>query len=379
MIIDSEIFSDSLFVTIASCLVVLFLIQILYLLRTNFCFAQKKKSEPINSQQLPPVSIVVCMRDNFHLIRKQVIALANQSYGEFEIIVVNYTSVDAQDEDIMMWTKQIPNLTFFNIHESNNFRCSKIYPLSVGVKAAKYELVITTHLGCIPKDIYWLRAMVSNLNSKNNVAGIANFKAGKGFFNKLMRYEQSCYNMEFLSYIANNHPYTISTRNFLFKKSEFLVPKNLMDYYQICNDGTAAFIKLIGKGKTAYTFDDYSQVNIEAKQNLDSWFTHVSRRYSNLRYSSSLGKCIKFFYELSKYLFFIACILICMLYTQMLIPVLLLVLIRLVVWFMVKHKALKKLNQLDLLSSFFLYEVVLWFIAPFLYFSSLKMKKNLWV
>ncbi|MDR2083629.1 MAG: glycosyltransferase [Bacteroidales bacterium] len=380
MFFNTEILKDSLFIVIAGITVLLFIIQIISLIRAGYSFILKKKNfVSENTRELPPVSILICMRDNFHLIKKHISALRNQEYGEYEIIVVNYTSQDVENEDFIMWTRQIPNLTYFNIHERNNFQCSKIYPLSVGVKAAKYELILTTHLDCFPTSIYWLRSMVSSLGSKNNVAGIANFKSGKGFFNKLIRYEQSCYNIEFLSYISNNHPYTVSTRNFLFKKSDFLVPVNLMHHYQTCNDGTAVFNKLTGKGKTAYIFDDYSQISIDSKQNMSTWFTHVSRRFSNVRYSKSSGKIIKFLYTLSTLLFFIACILLCILYTQIVIPILVLILIRMIVWFCIKYNSLKKLNQPDLLSVFPFLEIILWFLIPVFYFSSLKMKKNLWV
>ncbi|MDL2242792.1 glycosyltransferase, partial [Bacteroidales bacterium OttesenSCG-928-K03] len=326
-----------------------------------------------------PVSILICMRDNFHIIKKQIMALSNQEYGKYEIIVVNYTAQDTENEDFTMWVRQVPNLIFFTIHERSNFKCSKIYPLSIGVKAAQYDLVITTHLDCIPTSIYWLRSMVASLNSKHNVAGIANFKSGKGFFNKLIRYEQSKYNMEFLSYIANGHPYTISTRNFLFKKSDFLIPENLVNYFQACNDGTAVFNKFTGKSETSYIFDDYAQISIESKQNLATWFTHVSRRYSNVMYSKSIGKTIKVIYALSTFLFFISCLLLCIFFNQFILPIIALILIRIILWYFLRRKALKKLNQVDLINTFPILDVVLWFIIPFFYLSSLKMKKNLWV
>ncbi|MDD4141848.1 MAG: glycosyltransferase family 2 protein [Bacteroidales bacterium] len=369
--------SDPIGLTLFIAAITCFVLQIVYIYKFQYGFVRKKNlSLPEMQPEMPPVSIVICMRDEMRILRRDIGQLLNQEYPDFEIVVVNMSS-SHNGPDTDTWAKQIPQLTIVNINEKDNFSCSKLFPLSLGIKAAKSNLIITTDLNCIPTSVYWLRSMVTKLINKANVAGIANYAADKTFLNRLMRYEMSRYNIDFLSFLANNTPYSISTKNFLFKKSDFLKQKDIVDYFSVNTDGSAIFNKIISKKDTNYIYNDYSQINMTGKPVFSSWCRNITTRFSNMIFSKWVAKAIKFIYIASLIVLFTACALMMELYEMYAVAIALIV-IRAAEWSILRYKALNRLGQEDISWRIFLYEPVLWFLYPILYLSSLRIKKRLW-
>lgn len=379
MFLDFKSLYNPDFITLLSILSGCFIIQILYLCCIYDKLFGKKTRSQTNTHVLPPVSIVICIRDEISIIKKDVNVLLNQEYPVFEIIIVNMYSQEHDNFVFESWAKTIPNLTLVKINEKSNFSCSKIFPLSIGLKAAKYDTIILTDVNCLPTSIYWLRSMVSaQEEGQCNTAGIANYSKTKSFFNKFIRYEQNKYNLQFLSFLNINAAYTVSANNFLFNKKNFLNDEDLLHYYSINNDGTAILDKYINHNNTALVFSDYAQITINRKDNISSWWRNVSSRMSNNKFSKSLPKTVKFFYNFSLYTFVLSAIFSMIISNELLVIAAFLLVIRAIIWCFCTIKSLNLFSQRDLISGFWIYEPILWFLTPFLFLSSQKIRKRLW-
>ncbi|MGI6718620.1 MAG: glycosyltransferase family 2 protein [Bacteroidales bacterium] len=324
------------------------------------------------NDELPPVSIVICIWDKVNLLRNHIQHFLDQEYPNFEIIVVNVTYDDFYDEALEAWVNNIPNLELINIYEKNNFSKSKIFPLSIGIKAAKNEYIVTTNLTCIPSSVFWLRTLVSSsCNFKySNVIGITNYKKRPKLSNKLHRYALNISNYKMLSYAYYKMPLSINPKNFLFTKSNFFNIKNITQYFNINNDGTCVLNKLAKKKNSTICFLDYAQTQ---ETEFNKLHKDLANDISNLKFAKKYPRFLNAFYAISLLLFIICLVLLVVFFKIYILPASLFI-IRTFLWFKYKFRSLTKLNQSDLKKGIILYEFIILILYPIAYFRTLRTK-----
>jgi cellulose synthase/poly-beta-1,6-N-acetylglucosamine synthase-like glycosyltransferase len=101
-------------------------------------------------KEQPPVSVIICAKNEAENLSKFLPAILEQDYPDFEVIVINDGSVD--DTDILLGTfsKKYSNLrTTFVPQEAQNLSTKKL-GLTLGIKAAKNDLLLFTDADCVP-------------------------------------------------------------------------------------------------------------------------------------------------------------------------------------------------------------------------------------
>ena len=166
-------------------IVIAFAYQIFHLIYLRKKFARCKTTYSADaSYELPPVSVVLCLRDDYSTLKSDIPILLNQEYPDYEIVIVNFSTNATYAEKIDTWSKQNSKLTVVRINQSDNFNCSKVYPLALGIKSARNDIILLTDSNCRPTSIHWIRSMVSKYSqSHTNVAGISNYEKKGSFAN----------------------------------------------------------------------------------------------------------------------------------------------------------------------------------------------------
>ena len=102
-----------------------------------------------------PVSVVVACKNEQENIMKLITCLAQQSYQNFELIIVNDHSSDATRNYIKRAQKNFPNILLIDAvgHGKKN-------ALKEGITQAKSDLMITTDADCMPS-YHWIEAIAS--------------------------------------------------------------------------------------------------------------------------------------------------------------------------------------------------------------------------
>jgi glycosyltransferase involved in cell wall biosynthesis len=147
----------------------LFVIELVYWLRVFGRVAfQRTNVQPRTGEQLP-VSIILSARNECELLQKTVPLILAQNYPEFEVVVVNDGSED--DTEILLASMQgaNPRLVFRTIMKDEKFRHNKKMALGVGVKAAKYDLLLFIDADCYPSGNQWLHAMQRYFTEKKDI------------------------------------------------------------------------------------------------------------------------------------------------------------------------------------------------------------------
>lgn len=166
----------------------MFIVQVFYYL---YFFTKIAFYKPtITQQQTVPVSVIVCAKNERENLLAFLPLILSQDYPDFEVIVVNDNSVDDTQDVLKAFSLQHNNLKVVTVPDNDRFYGNKKFALTLGIKAAKNEIVLLTDADCKPTSNQWINLMTAYENpQKKIILGVGNYEQQPGFLNKLIRFE----------------------------------------------------------------------------------------------------------------------------------------------------------------------------------------------
>ena len=268
---------------ITFCLLALMLfIQLLYVLLVyaRFAFYKDKKEESIGK---PPVSVVIAARNESDNLYQFLPLILNQKYPDYEVVVVNHQSIDDSAHVLNAIRMQYPDkLKIVEVERSKHLGTGKKFPLSLGIKAAKNDILVFTDADCAPSSDQWLSLMVSKFSTKKNmVLGFAPYKLEKGFLNKIIRLDTIMIAMNYFSFALAKVPYMGVGRNMAYTKTLFNSVNGFKSHYSIISGDDDLFVQQAAKkGNYTIQIDDKAHCVSKGKESWSSWITQKNRHYS---------------------------------------------------------------------------------------------------
>ncbi len=174
----------------------------------------------------PPVSVIICAKDEADNLRKFLPFVLQQEYPEFEVIVINDGSTDETDTLLNDLCKQYSNLkTTFVPVGANNVSTKKL-GLTLGIKAAKYDYLLFTDADCMPEDKLWIARMARNFTRETEfVLGFGAYFNKKGLSNRLITYDTLFIALQYMGMALARKPYMGVGRNLAYRKETFFAQK----------------------------------------------------------------------------------------------------------------------------------------------------------
>ena len=172
------------------------------------------------TDSLPPVSVIVCARNEAENLRKNLPLILNQAYRSFELIVVNDHSTD----ETLAVLKQIQKShhTFRIV----NFTYTKFSPgkkdaLAAGIAAATNEWLLLTDADCAPASPHWIRDMLSASTRPQTgvILGYSPYRPLRGGLGIAVGYETFLTAVQYLGWALAGHPYMGVGRNLAYRRS----------------------------------------------------------------------------------------------------------------------------------------------------------------
>ncbi len=128
----------------------------------------------------PPVSIIICARNESENLRKFLPAVLEQDYPDFEVIIVNDCSEDNSYDILGGYLMKYPHLKVSTVNKDPKFTHNKKMAQFIGIKAAKNEILLFTDADCEPESNKWLRGMTSHFTpEKSFVLGYGGYRKEK--------------------------------------------------------------------------------------------------------------------------------------------------------------------------------------------------------
>ena len=141
-------------------------IQLFYYLFffARLAFYRKRGPEPSSPQM--PVSIIVCAFNEEANLKKNLPLLLNQDYNKngkpyFEVVVVNDNSEDDTFYFLNEMEKEHAHLHVLHLTQKAKLIPGKKFPLSMGIKSARFDKLLLTDADCTPASDQWLSSMAN--------------------------------------------------------------------------------------------------------------------------------------------------------------------------------------------------------------------------
>jgi poly-beta-1,6-N-acetyl-D-glucosamine synthase len=285
----------------ASLVVQLYYYLVLYA-RTLFYRSSKKRV----SEELPPVSVVICAKNEEYKLPKFLPSVLRQDYPDFQVVVVDDCSEDETWEVLENMKKEFPHLYTTRIFFDPVFKHGKKMALSLGIKAAKNEILVLTDADCMPLSQNWLKTMVRNyLHQKEIVIGYSPVKYEEGLLNRLIRFDNLFTAIQYLGTALARKTYMGVGRNLSYTRSLFFNTKGFLPHIQLLSGDDDLFInKVATKMNVAVEISPESFVETRAKTTFKDWIIQKRRHLTAGSYYKPRHKIMLAGELMSRFLFY---------------------------------------------------------------------------
>lgn len=355
----------------AFCLVTL--IQVFYYLYF-FLRLAIYKSRPRSTSQTHAVSVIICARDEAaNLVKNLPGALLQEYRTTHEVIVVDDNSFDDSKYLLEEFQKTYKQLHVVELKQEAKLIPGKKFPLSVGIKTAKYGVVLLTDADCVPATEFWIEKMQqAYLPETEIVLGYGAYHHKKGLLNKLVRWETFHTALQYFSYALAGKPYMGVGRNLSYHKDLFFRHKGFSAHNNIPSGDDDLFINMAATSRnTAISIDPDSFTLSHAPATWKEWMRQKSRHYSTAKHYKGIHKFLLALYSLSHFLFYpllvASLIFYCWQYALVVFGV------RVLVQAFVLYPSMKKLKEQDLFPYFLFIDI--WMFFYYLIFALSVFKK----
>ncbi len=284
---------DTIGISFAVGLGSLILFQIIYYIvvygRTAFYKGNKKENK-----KLPSVSVVLCVKDEAYNLEKRLPTILEQEYPNFEVVVVNDASVDETEYVLHVLKEIYPNLNVVNLYNNVNKFLGKKYPLSLGIKSAKNDIILLTEADTIPSSYHWISEMVKGFtDNKQIVLGYTAYETRKGLLNKLIHYENQTLAMNYLGLGMIGSPYMGLGRNLAYTREMFFKQGGFISQYNIPVGDDDLFINKVANPRNTSVIITSDSINLSIpKEKMYEWIIQKKKHYTSLRHFKLKDKLI---------------------------------------------------------------------------------------
>ena len=225
----------------------LFLIQIIYYLclynRIHARSRAVKQGDTHFTQELPPISVIICAREESENLRRNLGAVLEQDYPLFEVIVINDGNTDESEDYLTILEEKYPHLYHSFVPDSSRYISRKKLAVTLGIKASKYEWLVFTNANCMPQSNQWLRLMARNFTSRTQVVlGYSGYERGKGWLHKRVAFDNLFTSMRYLGFALAGSPYMGIGRNLAYRKELFYQQKGFSAHLNLQRGDDDLFI-----------------------------------------------------------------------------------------------------------------------------------------
>ena len=192
----------------------------------------RKNDQMVNDQMVNAlgVSVILCAHNEGYNLSQFLPALLTQDYPLYEVIVVDDGSEDDTRAVVESFMAQDAKLHMTFVPCGARVRSTKKLALTLGAKAAQYDLLLLTDADCVPESAHWISEMVKGFgnvqggnvqSTKDIVLGFGAYFAEEGHINRLVRYDTLFNGLHYLGAALCGHPYMGVGRNLAYRKSLF--------------------------------------------------------------------------------------------------------------------------------------------------------------
>ncbi len=225
-------------------------------------------------EALPPVSVVLTAHNDANWLKENLVYLLEQDYPDFEVVVVDYMSQDDTPFVLKLLKDYYPHLKVVPFKEDVNLFQGKKYPLSIGIKSARHDILMLADPNCIPNNMRWLRGMVKGYGRKETqvVLGYCGIRPTTTLLGLMQEYDNLAYSTHYLGSALLGFPYTGSGRNLSYRRQFFFDQGGFIRHYSVAAGSDDLFVyHNADRRNTAVALDADARLTIEPCTTFAQW------------------------------------------------------------------------------------------------------------
>lgn len=238
---------------IASLYFILAAIQSAYILRRHAALKKRQREcSEVQAGSHDPISVVVFADSaNSDCLEKSIPAIMEQNHPDFETIVVNSDSSASTDDILTRLTTRYPGLhSTFIPATSCNVSVRKL-SATLGIKAAKHEIVVLTDADCIPQSGEWLNRMSRHFADEATglVIGYCHYRYANDTTSghRYRAYDTVATDSHYLSSAIRGHAFRGDRRNIAIRKQLFFDNKGFSGTMNLKYGDDDIFVKELSR------------------------------------------------------------------------------------------------------------------------------------
>jgi glycosyltransferase involved in cell wall biosynthesis len=327
-----------------------------------------------NTSRTHAVSVVICARDEAeNLVQNLPGSLVQEYRTTHEVIVVNDNSYDESKYILEEFKRSFRQLQVVELTQEAKMIPGKKFPLSMGIRAAKHEVLLLTDADCVPASEHWIENMQDTYRDDTEIViGYGAYHKKKGLLNKTIRWETFHSALQYLSYALAGIPYMGVGRNLSYKKEVFFRHKGFSAHNHLPGGDDDLFINgAATKRNTRINVDPGSFTLSKPATSWQQWIQQKKRHYTTSKYYKPLHKFLLALYAFAQFIFYPLFIAAVIFYDWKMALVVLG--IKLLVQLLIFAKTMAKLGEKDLLPYFIFFDI--WMFFYYLRFAPALVKK----
>jgi cellulose synthase/poly-beta-1,6-N-acetylglucosamine synthase-like glycosyltransferase len=213
-------------------LLLLFCVEVFYLYfiynRVAGYVGKTNKGKVVYASELPSVSVVVYAHgDEAEGLLQLLPRLLSQKYPSYEVIIVTDDVSDEVHSAVDMYELEYKNVYKTHVPDTVYNVSRKKLGITLGVKAAKNDIILLTDAYCNPLSDNWIHAMARNfVPGVDIVLGYTRFSdLGKIKKSGFRVYDRLTFGLRYLTFALMKQPYMGVGSNLAYRKEVFFANK----------------------------------------------------------------------------------------------------------------------------------------------------------
>lgn len=226
------------------------------------------------------VSIIIVSENEVEALSENLPSILSQDYSDFEVIVVNNGSTDESDTLLRSLELKHPNLYHTYLPYSNDKMLGRYkLAMTIGVKAAKGNILLFTQPHCRPISNKWISTMVGQLSEDRSIVlGYSFYGKENHFYNRMARFSNHLFSMQYLSMALKGKPFMGIFRNVAFRKQMFFDNKGFASILHLEDAEEVLLNEIMTENNVCVSMDVDSF--IETRLNSFSHWRQIKKSYS---------------------------------------------------------------------------------------------------
>jgi len=326
-----------------------------------------RNEKPVSSEtnKTPPVSVIICARNEEENLLLNLPVVLEQDYPSFEVIVVDDCSDDNTNRVLAEFKQKYPHLRSTTIKKGASFINGKKFAAAVGIKAAQHEWLLFTDADCCPDGMQWITSMSRHfVDDKDIVLGYGSFLTQKGYLNQWIRYDACFTALQYLGFAAMGKAYMGVGRNLAFRQSLFFAHNGFAAHAHIPSGDNDLFVnRAATKRNVAVTCIKNAHTRAIPKKSFAEWARQRRKNIAIGRYYKPSQIFWLSLEPFTRILMWSSFAVLLFLYPFWEF-VLMILILRMIIFLSVIRVASKRLNESKILQHAMFFDLV----APFVHF-----------